>query len=80
MRRRNEGRAAILAAFKKRLSSQPNARWSDAESLFEGAHACTSRRVIAKDSSGTPRGIDGCDAWTFAGGKVTVKDAFYKDE
>ncbi len=80
MRRPNEGRAAILAAFKKRLSSRPNARWCDAESLFEGTHACSSRRVIAKDSSGAPRGIDGCGAWTFAGGKVTVKDAFYMGE
>lgn len=70
-----EGAAAIRGFFAQRFANVPDLRWSPVSSFICGNRAATEWRVQSAAA-----GIDalGCDLWTFAGGKVLVKDTYLK--
>ena len=77
---RFEGREAVRAALATRFSGLPDVHYGDAEHFVdERADAGISKWTLTGTTpEGVRKEVRGCDFYTFRGGKVVRKDAYWK--
>jgi steroid delta-isomerase-like uncharacterized protein len=77
--RRSVGRASVRAAFAEVWATFPDAQWRDARHFVHGARGVSEWTFTGTRSDGTRVEVDGCDLFTFRGGRICLKDSYRKN-
>jgi ketosteroid isomerase-like protein len=77
--RRYEGRSRVREAFAGVFKRFPDARFGDARHFVAGDRGCSEWRFTGTGPDGTRLEVQGCDLFTFRGGKIAVKSSFFKN-
>ena len=72
------GKAAIRKALADRFKVIPDMRWDNKEYIFAGNRAISVWTVKGKGADGEELNYQGCDIYTFRGGKICAKDTYWK--
>lgn len=72
------GRDAVRAAFAQVWATFPDARWADTRHTVLGDLAVSEWLFVGTRADGARIEAEGCDLFTFAGGKIARKRAFRK--
>ena len=76
---RHIGREAVRAAFQKAWSDFPDAQWTRARHVVAGSRGVSEWTFVGtRASDGRRIEVDGCDLFSFRGGKIRVKDSWRK--
>jgi len=76
---RHIGRDAVRTAFMKAWADVPDAQWTRARHVVAGRRGMSEWTFVGtRASDGQPVVVDGCDIFTFHGGRIRVKDSFRK--
>ena len=76
---RHIGRDAVRAAFIKAWTDFPDAQWTRARHVVAGRRGVSEWTFVGtRANDGQRVEVDGCDLFTFLGGKIRVKDSFRK--
>ncbi len=76
---RHIGREAVRAAYGKAWVDFPDARWTRARHFVWGRRGVSEWTFVGtRASDGRRVEVDGCDLFTFHGGKIRVKDSWRK--
>ncbi len=76
---RHTGAAAVRAAFEQVWTSFPDVQWRNTRHFVAGDRGVSEWRFTATREDGKRIDVDGCDLFTFAGGKIVRKQAFRKE-
>ena len=76
---RYSGRAAVRAGFAEVWATFPDARWSDARHFVQGDRGVSEWTFTGARADGTRVEVNGCDLFTFAGGRIAVKNSYRKN-
>ena len=76
---RHVGRDAVRAAYAEVWATFPDARWGNARHFVEGDRGVSEWTFSGTRADGSRIEVDGCDLFTFRGGKIQVKDSFRKN-
>jgi len=76
---RYAGRAAVRAGFADVWATFPDARWSDARHFVQGDRGVSEWTFTGTRADGTRVEVNGCDVFTFEGGKIAVKNSYRKN-
>ena len=77
--RRFEGRDAVKAAFASVWEKFPDAQWQRPTHFVAGNRGVSEWTFAGTDKDGTRVEVNGCDIFTFRGGKIQVKDSYRKN-
>lgn len=77
--RRIVGTADVKAAFEKVWTDMPDVSWTCTEHHVFGDRGLSEWIFRGTTASGTRIEAEGCDLFTFSGGKLSRKSAFRKD-
>ena len=72
------GKAAIRTALTQRFKQIPDMRWDHKEYVIAGDRALSVWTVRGKGADGEALDYQGCDIYTFRGGKICAKDTYWK--
>ena len=72
------GKETIRKALADRFKVIPDMRWDHKEYIFAGNRAVSVWTVKGKGASGEDLNYEGCDIYTFRGGKICAKNTFWK--
>ena len=72
------GKAAIRKALADRFKVIPDMRWDHKEYIYAGDRAISVWTVRGKGSDGEDLNYQGCDIYSFKGGKIHRKDTYWK--
>ena len=73
------GRAAVRAGFADVWKTFPDAHWGDARHFVQGDRGVSEWIFTGTRSDGTRVEVQGCDLFTFRGGKIAVKNSYRKN-
>ncbi|MGE5150397.1 MAG: nuclear transport factor 2 family protein, partial [Rhodospirillaceae bacterium] len=68
----------IRKALTDRFKVIPDMRWDHKEYIYAGNRAVSVWTVKGKGSTGEDLNYEGCDIYTFRGGKISAKNTFWK--
>jgi ketosteroid isomerase-like protein len=74
-----EGYAAVKAAFERVWKDLPDVSFRNARHFVSGDRGCSEWTLVATHPDGSRIELDGCDLFTFAGGKIKVKNSYLKN-
>ena len=72
------GREAIAKSLADRFKVIPDMRWDHKEYIYAGNRAISVWTVKGKGATGEDLNYEGCDIYTFRGGKICGKNTFWK--
>jgi len=72
------GLNAIRTAFLSRFTGIPDVRYGQARHFVDGDRGASEWTLSGTTTEGERLEVRGCDLWTFRGGKIVVKDSFWK--
>jgi len=72
------GREAVRAGFSEVWETFPDARWRSPRHLVWGDRGLSEWTFTGTRADGTRVEVNGCDLFTFRGGKIAVKNSFRK--
>ena len=75
---RIHGREAIKKYLADRFKVIPDMRWDHKEYIYAGNRAISVWTVKGKGADGEDLNYQGCDIYTFRGGKICAKDTYWK--
>lgn len=75
---RFEGATAVRAAFAARFAGIPNARYVNAKHWASGEFGVSEWTLTGATTAGDNVEVGGCDHYTFRGGKVIIKNSYWK--
>ncbi|MBS0325535.1 MAG: nuclear transport factor 2 family protein [Proteobacteria bacterium] len=75
---RHEGREAVRKAFAQAWESFPDAHWGNGRHFVAGDRGVSEWTFSGTAHDGSRVVANGCDVFTFRGGKIAVKNAFRK--
>ena len=76
---RHVGREAVRAAFTEVWSTFRDAQWGSARHVVQGERGFSEWTFTGTARDGTRVEVNGCDLFTFRGGKISVKDSYRKN-
>lgn len=76
---RFSGRAEVRAGCLAALRDYPDAQWRNASHFVAGDRGLSHWTFTGTRADGTRIEVDGCDVFTFRGGKIAVKDSYRKN-
>lgn len=76
---RSMGTKAVRAAFAEVWATFPDAHWGDARHLVHGDRGVSEWTFTGTRPDGTRVEVQGCDLFTFEGGKIALKNSFRKN-
>jgi steroid delta-isomerase-like uncharacterized protein len=76
---RHVGRERVRAAFAQVFASYPDAGFRDARHFVVGDRGVSEWVFTATGADGRRIEVDGCDLFTFRGGKIARKSSFFKN-
>ncbi len=75
---RFQGKAAVRERFIEVWTDLPDVRFTNALHFIQGEHGCSEWTFVGTRLDGTRVEIDGCDLFTFEGGKIRSKRSYIK--
>ena len=75
---RHAGRAAVRAAYEGVWATFPDAQWNDARHFVHGDRGVSEWTFIGTAKDGTRVEVNGCDVFTFRGGRIAIKNSYRK--
>lgn len=75
---RHAGRERVRRAFARVFEVFPDARFEDARHFVAGARGVSEWRFRGTTADGKRVEVDGCDLFTFAGGRIARKSSYFK--
>ncbi len=75
---RHVGREAVRRAFARIFEAFPDVRFDHTRHVVAGDRAVSEWRFTGTAADGRRVEVDGCDLFTFAGGKIARKSSFLK--
>ncbi len=72
------GRETIRNTLAARFKVIPEMRWDHKEYIYAGNRAISVWTVRGKGGDGEDLNYQGCDIYTFRGGKICAKDTYWK--
>src|SRR5690349_11765935 len=76
---RSEGAQAVRAAYAAVFAAFPDAHWRDARHFIAGDRGVSEWTFTGTRADGTQVEVNGCDLFTFRGGKIAVKNSYRKN-
>lgn len=76
---RHEGQSAVRAAFASVLAQYPDAHWGGARHFVVGDRGVSEWTFTGTGREGGRIEVNGCDLFTFQGGKIVIKNSFRKN-
>ncbi|MDH3315839.1 MAG: nuclear transport factor 2 family protein [Gammaproteobacteria bacterium] len=76
---RYKGASEVRAGFSKAWESLPDAKWSDARHFVSGDRGVSEWIFSGTQADGKRIEVNGCDIFTFRGGKIAVKNSYRKN-
>lgn len=76
---RHEGRAAVQAAYAAVFEQFPDAHWGNARHFVSGNRGVSEWTFTGTLKDGRRVEMNGCDLFTFRGGKIAIKNSFRKN-
>ena len=76
---RSVGRNAVRAAFEEVWATFPDAHWGNARHFVCGDRGVSEWIFTGTRRDGTRVEVQGCDLFTFRGGKIAVKNSYRKN-
>jgi hypothetical protein len=76
--RRHQGTAAVRAAYADVLAQFPDAHWGSARHWVCGERGVSEWIFTGTRPDGTRVEVNGCDLFTFRGGRIAVKNSYRK--
>lgn len=76
---RYAGREAVRAAFADVWASFPDAHWGNARHFVHGDRGVSEWTFTGTRADGTLVEVQGCDLFTFRGGKIALKNSYRKN-
>ena len=76
---RHEGRTAVRAAYAAVFEQFPDAHWGNARHFVSGNRGVSEWTFTGTLKDGRRVEVNGCDLFTFRGGKIAVKNSFRKN-
>ena len=76
---RHHGLRAVQAAYAAVFAQFPDAHWGNARHLVAGDRGVSEWTFTGTRSDGKHIEVNGCDLFTFRGGKIAVKNSFRKN-
>ncbi|MGZ8702624.1 MAG: nuclear transport factor 2 family protein [Gaiellaceae bacterium] len=73
------GRDAVRAGFAEVWKTFPDAHWGNARHLVLGDRGVSEWTFTGTRNDGTRVEVDGCDLFTFRGGKIALKNSYRKN-
>lgn len=73
------GRDAVRAAYVEVWSTFPDAQWGNARHFAAGDRGVSEWTFIGTKADGQRVEVNGCDLFTFRGGKIAVKNSYRKN-
>ena len=73
------GRDTVRARFIEVWTELPDVRFENGTHFVSGNRGCSEWTFLATRPDGTPMEVDGCDLFTFEGGKIKVKNSLLKN-
>ena len=73
------GRAAVRAAYAGVWSTFPDAHWGNARHFVQGDRGVSEWTFTGTRSDGSRVEVNGCDLFTFEGGKIATKNSYRKN-
>jgi len=77
--RRYAGREAVRAGYAEVWSTFPDAHWGNAHHFVQGERGVSEWTFTGTRTDGTRVEVNGCDLFTFRGGKIAVKNSYRKN-
>ena len=77
--RRYVGRAAVRAGYSEVWATFPDAHWGDARHFVQGDRGVSEWTFTGTRADGTRVEVNGCDLFTFRGGRIAVKNSYRKN-
>ena len=72
------GKAEIRRTLADRFKVIPDMRWDHKEYIYAGNRAISVWTVRGKGADGEDLNYQGCDIYTFRGGKISTTDTYWK--
>jgi steroid delta-isomerase-like uncharacterized protein len=76
---RYAGRESVRAGFAEVWATFPDAHWANARHLVQGERGVSEWTFTGTRVDGTRVEVDGCDLFTFRGGRIYLKDSYRKN-
>ena len=76
---RAEGKPAVRAAFAAVFDAFPDAHWASPRHFIAGDRAVSEWTFSGTRKDGTRVQVNGCDLFTFSGGKIAIKNSYRKN-
>lgn len=76
---RYAGREAVRAAYADVWATFADARWGDARHFVQGDRGVSEWTFTGTKANGTRVEVNGCDLFTFRGGRIAVKNSYRKN-
>jgi len=73
-----KGKETIRKTLADRFKVIPDMRWDHKEYIYAGNRAISVWTVKGKGADGEELNYQGCDIYTFRGGKICAKDTYWK--
>ena len=70
------GRNAVRAAYAEVWETFPDAHWGNARHLVQGDRGVSEWTFTGTRADGTRVEVNGCDLFTFKGGKIALKNSY----
>lgn len=75
---RYAGRESVRAGFAEVWATFPDAHWGNARHLVQGTRGVSEWTFTGTRADGTRVEVQGCDLFTFRGGRICLKDSYRK--
>lgn len=73
------GREAVRAGFAEVWATFPDAHWGNARHFIVGQRGVSEWTFSGTRADGTHVEVNGCDVFTFQGGKIALKNSYRKN-
>jgi ketosteroid isomerase-like protein len=73
-----KGYGAVKDAFENVWTQLPDVSFRNARHFLSGDRGCSEWTMVATHPNGSKIELDGCDLFTFEGGKIKVKNSYLK--
>jgi steroid delta-isomerase-like uncharacterized protein len=73
------GREAVRDGYAEVLSVYPDANWANARHLVHGDRGISEWTFTGTRADGSRVEVNGCDLFTFRGGKIALKNSYRKN-
>ena len=77
--KRYEGRDTVREAFARVFKMFPDAHFGEARHFVSGSRGCSEWIFSGTGADGKRIEVQGCDLFTFRGGKILLKSSYFKN-